>query len=370
MSSVSSGALDTAGLARRLQATLDEEIGARETTGATADLSLDGEPIWSGASGASDPVAGTPMTPGATFPIYSITKTFTAVSALRLARSGVVVLDDNIARWLPGLAYAGDVSLRQLLAQTAGVFNYSLLPDYHADVLARPSDPWRFADFVEHAAAKPLDFSPGTGWNYSNTGYTLARHILEQATGRSFGALIEQTITDPLGLANTRGLETLDQMQTVVPGYSTLFAAGGSQERSDVRSLYHPGWCGTGLLAATGPDLCRFFDAVFDGTLLDENERSQMLTLTRVPGMHPPAVEPSYGLGIMADPGAPQLELGHGGGGPGWNLRASHWPSFHGRRLSLSVLCNHDADEAWPIGRALSDTLSAVLTGLPAPGPG
>jgi hypothetical protein len=112
-------------------------------------------------------------------------------------------------------------------------------------------------------------------------------------------------------------------------------------------------------MASTAPELCRFFEALFHGNLLAESALSEMRTLTRVPGEHPPNVEPSYGLGIMADPaGRFGAELGHGGGGPGWSQRASYWPNSKGRRLALAVLCNNDDDHAWPVTHVLAEVIS------------
>ena len=96
--------------------------------------------------------------------------------------------------------------------------------------------------------------------------------------------------------------------------------------------------------------------------MIDDAALAEMLVLRRVPGEHPPAVTPSYGLGIMGDPdGAQGREYGHGGGGPGWNLRATHWTDFSGSPLSMAVLCNHDADAAWEITIALADAATGAL---------
>ena len=53
-------------------------------------------------------------------------------------------------------------------------------------------------------------------------------------------------------------------------------------------------------------------------------------------------------------------EYGGGGGGPGWNLSATHWSAFAGRRLGLAVFCTGDAEAAGPMTRALADTALAV----------
>jgi D-alanyl-D-alanine carboxypeptidase len=306
------------------------------------------------------------MSPAARFPIYSITRTFTAVCALRMAEAGALELDVPIERWLPELPFAGDVTLRCLLGHTAGVFNYSALPAYHAAVREHPREPWSFEEFVARTCHRPLDFAPGNGWAYSNTGYTLVRRVLELETGLRFGAVVAREIASELGLTSTAALEQLDDMRAVVPGYSAFFsdlgAHGDSGALGDVRPIYHPGWCGTGVLASTGPETCRFFEAVFDGTLLSAPRLAEMLDVVRVPGEHPPAVDPSYGLGVMAVPSSPiGPEYGHGGGGPGFDLHAGHWPATPdgAPRLTVTVFCNGDGDHALPIAASVARALRA-----------
>jgi D-alanyl-D-alanine carboxypeptidase len=73
-----------------------------------------------------------------------------------------------------------------------------------------------------------------------------------------------------------------------------------------------------------------------------------MLELTRVPGEHPPAVSPSYGMGIMADPDSPVgASYGHMGGGPGYALTCVVIPNSAVGRLSVAVFCN-SSDGAEP----------------------
>ena len=349
-------------LVSRLDETLGREVQARAAPGAAAALFLDGAPRWSGAAGVRQ--AGRPdgLEPEARFPIYSITKTFTAVAALRLCEQGRLSLEATADRWFPDLPWASRVRVSQLLDHTAGVFDYSALARYHQDVAAHPETPWSFQEFVERAARQPLSFDPGEGWSYSNTGYTLAKRILEEVSGEGFGALIEEQIASPLGLARTGALETLAQMQDLTPGHTEQLPSPTAPGLRDPRGCYHPGWCGTGLLASTADEICRFFEAVFEGSLLRPASRERMLRLRRVPGHHPPATEPSYGLGIMADPkGSRGPDYGHGGGGPGWNLRAAYAPGVGERRVGVAVLCNHDAEDAWPIATALVDAAAREL---------
>ena len=109
----------------------------------------------------------------------------------------------------------------------------------------------------------------------------------------------------------------------------------------DVRDRYHPGWCAPGVAISTVEDTTRLFDAVFSGKLLDETSLRTMVDLIRVPGNHPPAITPSYGMGIMADPDSPfGPSFGHGGGGPGYALWCSIIPKSTVGRLAVAVFCN------------------------------
>ena len=280
--------------------------------------------------------------------------------ALRMVDQGTIELGAPLSTWLPELHFAERVSLHQLLGHTAGIRDYGALAEYHEAVRTSPSKPWSFEEYVARTCERPLDFEPGEGWAYSNSGSTLVKRILELTTGGSFGDALSHHVLAPLGLDQTFALVDLGDMQRVVPGHSVFFSDDGALH--DVRPLYHPGWCGTGVVASTGSDLCRFFDALFGGALLSPASLGAMLSLRRVPGEHSPAVSPSYGLGIMGDLGAPRGQnYGHRGGGPGWNLRASHITNVGGHRVSLSVLCNHDVEHAGPLGDELLDVAASDL---------
>lgn len=341
--------------------TLDRCVRGSPASGIAASCWIDGRAVWSGSAGTTTPDGGVPLAPCPLFPIYSVTKTFTAACALRLCEQRTFALDDPIDRWLPELPFAADVTLRQLLGHTAGVFNYSELAEYHDAVRRHPERPWSFEEFVAKTCHRPLLFPPGSSWRYSNTGYTLLRRILEETSGLTLGRLVAREIGAPLGLDATRELATLDDLRHVVPGFSRLFAAEGAADPPiDVRDCYHPGWCGTGLLASTADEVCRFFDALLAGRLLSPKSLEAMTTGRRVPGEHPPAVSPSYGLGIMSDPEAPGGPwYGHGGGGPGWSIHTGSQPTVEGHRMTITVFCNTDGEISAPVVSELAQSIAS-----------
>jgi D-alanyl-D-alanine carboxypeptidase len=343
-----------------LQAALDRERQKSGAFGVTAAVRCEGLGAWTGASGSLDLAGKQAMPAGARLPAYSITKTMTAVCLLRLAESTALDLQDSIARWLPELPWGADVSLLQLLNHTAGVPNYSVVPEQVAAVASSPGQAWQFDEFIAHSCNRGLEFAPGDGWGYSNTGYMLLKRVVEESNGSSFTRAIQQHVTGPLGQVDTAVIEDRASLLGLAPGYSRSFSQDGRWQ--DIRAIYDPGWCATGVVASTAADLCEFYHSLFSGKLVYHESLSRMTELVRMPGEHPPAVSPSYGLGLMGDPdGAHGPEFGHGGGGPGYDLRASCYPQFKDRRVTAAVLCNSDEVDAWSALRGVLDALEPEL---------
>ena len=148
-----------------LQAALDRERQKSGAFGVTAAVRCEGLGAWTGASGSLDLAGKQAMPAGARLPAYSITKTMTAVCLLRLAESAALDLHDPIGRWLPELPWGADVSLLQLLNHTAGVPNYSVVPEQVAAVASSPGQAWQFDEFIVHSCNRGREFAPGDGWS-------------------------------------------------------------------------------------------------------------------------------------------------------------------------------------------------------------
>jgi D-alanyl-D-alanine carboxypeptidase len=273
------------------------------------------------------------------FPIYSITKTLTALLILRMQEAGILHVDDSMRHWLPDVTLPESITLAHLLRHTSGLPDYGSMPEYHKAVQHSPSSPWTPDRFLEVAIQHGLLFEPGTGWSYSNIGYMLLRQVIEAASPMSFRNALTQYVTARVRLEDTFVAENIRDWSACVPGYSREVDVDGNVV--DVRDRYHPEWCAPGVAVSTVEDTTRLFDGVFAGELLGEESLRSMLHLTRVPGDHPPAITPSYGMGIMGDPdGHFGASFGHGGGGPGYALRASIIPKSQFGRLAIAAFCN------------------------------
>src|SRR6266436_1386666 len=139
-------------------------------------------------------------TPDMRYAIGSISKQFTAVAILLLQQDGKLKLDDPVSRFIPGLSRGNEVTVRQLLSHTSGYQDF-WPQDYVMPMMLQDTTPQAIAD---QWAKKPLDFDPGSRWQYSNTNYTLAGMVVEKASGMPFFQFVRTRILAPVGLTSAQ----------------------------------------------------------------------------------------------------------------------------------------------------------------------
>lgn len=268
---------------------------------------------------------------------YSITKMMTATLCLQGVDAKSLTLEQTLDNWFPALPAADVITLRHLLNHTSGYPDYGALAAYHHAVRTSPSKPWSVDEFLAHTLAQPLLFEPGSGFAYCNVGYLLLREILQRQSGRSWTQLAA-LLCDRAGLLETVAMTEQPQMAALIPSVSRQVTPGG--EPVDVRAHYHPGWVSHGVVAATPVDIVHFCAALFSGALISEASLAQMTTLTAVSKAPDCWQRPSYGLGLMADPGARWGPIfGHGGNGPGYESMVLHVPGAAPGPVTVCVMC-------------------------------
>ena len=135
------------------------------------------------------------------FELASVSKSFTAFAIRQLHEKGKLNVKDPMGKYLPELAFYGDISLENLIFHTSG------LPDYMS-LLDQNWDKTKFAtnqDIVNVFAQirPPLNFPIGSKFEYSNTGYALLGLIIEKASGQSYGEYLKINVFVPLKMLNT-----------------------------------------------------------------------------------------------------------------------------------------------------------------------
>jgi D-alanyl-D-alanine carboxypeptidase len=261
------------------------------------------------------------------FRIASTTKTFVSTVALQLVDEGKLSLDDTVEKWLPGLIKGNGndgskITVRELLGQTSGLYNYLEDPDLLGD-LAKNIDKYRYdatpaEEWVRIAMKHRPEFAPGTQWKYSNTNYVVAAMIIQRVTGQPWDVEVEHRIIAPLNLKHTYSTGANPFIDGPhAHSYTQLPGQDKPYDLTDT-SLGHAGDAG---LVSTTADLNTFFRALIDGKLLSRKALSEMET-TR-PADDADFPRGRYGLGLRWMP------LSCGGGY--WHHEGDHPGGFHTR---------------------------------------
>jgi D-alanyl-D-alanine carboxypeptidase len=273
----------------------------------------------------------------ALFPIYSITKTLTAICVLRLVEVGSLHLGDPVRQWLPEVNVPATITLEHLLRHRSGLRDYGPLPEYHHAVRTHPDRPWTRQQFLDAVLPQGVLCAPGERFSYSNVGYMLLIDIVERVTGRTFARVLHDLVGVPLALQRTSVLDEIGDLVRCVAGFGPEVTADG--QIVDVRGRYHPGWCAPRVVASTPEDITRIFDALIAGDLLAANTLAQMLTLA--PLSDEPDETIGGGLGVYCDQASRWgRNYHHGGGGPGYDLAATVYPATPLGRVSIAVFVN------------------------------
>lgn len=240
-------------------------------------------------------------------PWWSITKTVIAVSSLKLWEAGDLDLDEP----LPSHPF----TLRQLLKHTAGVPNYGRFKAYH-NAVSRKETAWSAEELLSVVKSDDLDFVPGTGWSYSNTGYLLVRQVLEETTGKALADLIQHMVFEPLALKSASIVRTTAELKKCLYMKNTGY---------DVGWVYH------GLAIGTATDAVRFLDHILHSDFLMPASRSALQDRIEVGGALAgrPWLTHGYGLGTMCgEIKSAGLGIGHSGASPFCVSALYHFPDL------------------------------------------
>jgi CubicO group peptidase (beta-lactamase class C family) len=295
-----------------------------------------------------------PLTPASRemrYDIGSISKQFTAAALLMLAGDGKLLLDDPVASFLPGLTDANRVTLRQLLSHTSGYRDY-WPQDY---VPRRILEPVSGQEILDGWARGPLDFAPGTKWEYSNTNYVIAGMIVEKISGLSLFDFLRLRIFQPLKMTSAYDTNSAPLQRTDAQGFRR-FALGPLRPAPKEGK----GWLfGAGGLAMSAADLARWDISLMNESLMKTESYREMETPARLTSGEPTA----YGLGVAISNSGQHLVLQHGGEVSGFTAENIVLPKD---RLAVVVLTNQDATTA---ASRIGQRIAALLL-QPAAAPG
>ncbi len=222
-----------------------------------------------------------PNAPDVKFRLGSLTKQFTATLILLLQQDGKLDIHDPVSKYLPDSPKTWEkITLADLLGHTSGIPNFTNDKEFGTWRMNAHTHEEQLAFFRN----KPLDFEPGTKFDYSNSNYEVLGVIVEKVSGKTYEEMLQERIFGPLGMKNTG----LDHDDLVLPKRAEGYSPGPKGlvvARSE--SMTVP-WAAGSLYSTTG-DLLLWEHGLFGHKILNEASLKLMTT----PG------KGGYGLGVV-----------------------------------------------------------------------
>jgi CubicO group peptidase (beta-lactamase class C family) len=212
-------------LTAALDVVIERALADQRIVGAHVLVAREGATVYARDAGMADREAGRPMAPDTLLRLSSLTKPIVTAAALALVEAGTLSLDDTVDRYLPDFRpklgdAAPPITVRQLLTHTAGL-SYGFMqandgPYLKLGVSDGMDQPGLgFDKELALITQAGLFFPPGAAWLYS-VGMDVLGAALEKAAGKPLARIVAETVTGPLGMADT-GFSVTDRARLAVP---------------------------------------------------------------------------------------------------------------------------------------------------------
>jgi len=310
-----------------LSLTADKIFQQTGTPGFLAQITVEGEPVFLIKRGTANLATGEPMDEKSAFRIASVTKTFTGTAVLILVDEGLISLDSSIAFYLPekNIPSGNLITVRMLGNMTSGLFNYSDDPEMwklfaaSGYTMTFPPD-----SLIAISFRQPMNFVPGTGYEYCNTNTVLLGLLLEKITGKPASQVIYEKVLQPLNLKNTYMGGPFFMTGPYTHGYAIE-----DQGMLDATN-FNPSWGYTaGAIISNLDDMNKWARYLAEGTLLSDAMKTERFNFG----------PEHYGFCIESIKYKNEKWVGHPGSIPGYNTQV--WYNA-ARKTTMVVYSNCD----------------------------
>jgi CubicO group peptidase (beta-lactamase class C family) len=277
-----------------------------------------------------------PNSTDAKFRIGSVTKQFTATLVLQLQQDGKLNVNDPVSKYLPGTPSAwAKITIANLLGHTSGIPSFTGFKEFPSWSMNPHTPDEEIALFKD----KPLDFEPGSKFDYSNSNFIVLGAVIEKVSGQKYGDLLRARIFEPLGMKDSG----LDGDEIVLPRRAEGYRPGPhGLEVARSESMTIP-WSAGAIYSTTG-DLLKWEHGLFGGKVLN----SDSLKLMTTPG------KGNYGLGVSIEDHDGVRVVSHGGGIEGFNTHLAYAPE---KQIAVVVISNVNGGAPGSMGSQLMDTM-------------
>ena len=297
--------------------------------------------------GLADREQDVPNAPQTRFAIGSITKSFTAMAIMILQERGSLKVEDPICNYLADCPDAWKpVTMHHLLTHTSGIPSYTDLY-IQGKIAATPCKAGKPETIIAYFRDLSLEFTPGSRWHYSNSGYFLLGAVIEKVSGDSYEAFIEKNILQPLRMTET----DYDRASTIIPHRASGYSV------DQLRDPFINAPCldaslddAVGGLYSTVGDLYKWDQALYTDRLVSQETLGTIFTST-VSLVSSVAGEAVYGYGWEISQQSGHRVIWHNG--LVWGF-ASYLARYPDDQLTIIVLSNVDTTNVAQVGRELA----------------
>ena len=281
---------------------LKELFADQDGPGGTALVIKKGKTIYKKAFGKANLELEVPMQTNHIFRIGSITKQFTACAILKLAEEGKLSLQDDFTEYVKDYPTHGHtITIEHLLTHTSGIKSYTNIKKWDLEAHKRDFTPTEMIDWFKN---EPMEFAPGTKFNYNNSAYFLLGYIIEQVSGKTYAEYLNDTFFQPLGMKNSSYGGSLQIVKNRAAGYQKIEV----YKNADFLSMTQP--YGAGSLLSNVEDLSIWYHAVNSGKVISKSSLAKAHTNFKLNNGEPTIYGYGWFLGNVQ--GSPMYD--HGGG--------------------------------------------------------
>jgi CubicO group peptidase (beta-lactamase class C family) len=205
------------------------------------------------------------------FRIGSVTKPFTAVVILYLQEQGKLKLSDNVSKYFPEYSNGDKIIIKNLLTHTSGILEYSNQDNFFEELAYKP---YTQKDFWKYIKNEPLEFTPGSEFQYSNSNYFILGYLIEKVTGKTYEQNVRDIIFNKAGMTHSGfDFKNLQSPYKTV-GYDVLKDSVHIRSRiADSSAAYAAG----GIYTTAG-DLFRFHKALIENRIISQKSQQEAYT--------------------------------------------------------------------------------------------
>ncbi len=313
-----------------------------------------GEVLLSQGYGMANLEHSVPNIPQTKFRLGSITKQFTATAILQLQEQGLLNVHDSISTYLPDYPNGNKITIHHLLNHTGGIPSYTSFPDFIENKRIKKS----LDELIAWFSHRPLEFTPGDRFEYSNSGYVVLTKIIETTSGKSYADYLQHHLFEPVGMTDS-GYDLHEQvLSDRASGY---IYSGEEYQNAEFIDMSLPS--GAGALYSTVEDLYKWDSALYTNAVLSESSKKLMFAPTVLVDpptdtADPPTQTTHYGYGWLLDTHYERDRLFHGGGIDGFTTSISRYLDEQITIIVLSNILPAPSDH-------IASDLAAILFGKP-----